>query len=176
MRFVLRYRNSNRSNIKTTFKKWGWYVGLTAVLLMTVWVAVAIAYVAIQALREPPRSFQEIFEAHWEMQFPEDMIELYTCRSEESFHGDGIKYAVYQVDPPTVDGFISQFSSQKNEEVEKKIHQLLGSQDLESPVDPAWFPEWESNYKWLGIKRNHNEIFFIVNAAHTRLFVVELML
>lgn len=147
-------------------------LSVVAITLLLCW---GVAF-AICSYRNSPGSIQEVYEDRWNIQLPEGMREFYIRKPPSSMDMGGIRITVYQIDPSTENDFLSSFSDQKDSAVEAEIAQLLSyeSPDTE-PIDPAWYPDFNEDYRWCKLEKDMDVIYFIINADGTQLTLIEFL-
>ena len=147
-------------------------LSVVAITLLLCW---GVAF-AICSYRNSPGSIQEVYEDRWNIQLPEGMREFYIRKPPSSMDMGGIRITVYQIDPSTENDFLSSFSDKKDSAVEAEIAQLLSyeSPDTE-PIDPAWYPDFNEDYRWCKLEKDMDVIYFIINADGTQLTLIEFL-
>mgnify|MGYP005784615325 FL=1 len=147
-------------------------LSVVAIALLLCW---GVAF-AICSYRNSPGSMQEVYEDRWNIQLPAGMRELYIRKPPSSMDMGGIHITVYQIDPSTENDFLSSFSDQKDSAVEAEIAELLSyeSPDTE-PIDPAWYPDFNEDYRWCKLEKDMDVIYFIITADGTQLTLIEFL-
>lgn len=148
-------------------------LGVAVVALLLCW-GVTFAAFMVCSYRNGPESMQEVYEDRWNIQLPAEMRELYMRKPPSSFDMAGIRVTVYQIDPIMENDFLSSFSDQKDSAVEAEIAALLSDESPDTePVDPAWYPDFNEDYRWRKLEKDMDTIYFIISADGTQLTLVE---
>lgn len=112
-------------------------------------------------------SSKRIYEQTWNIELPDGMKQEFEEKTDNSFHGDGIRYTTYSV--KEAENSFNDFKSEKDSTVESAISEYLNIIKIASEQQP----NWEHNYTWIHIEKYENHLYMIYDQQTNELFVLQ---
>ncbi len=126
--------------------KFGWLIGIGIFVLLIAGLLLFIEFRPdCRSNEQYVADYREAFEANWGIDLPENMRKIYK-KSTTTFFNDSIRYAVFEVNDEEF--FASDFSEEKNEELEDYIAQELPEKGGELKINHKYFPDFDKEYIW----------------------------
>lgn len=113
-------------------------------------------------------SSERIYEQTWNIELPDGMKKEFEEKTDNSFHGDGIRYTKYSV--KEAENSLSDFKSEKDATIESAISEYLSTINIASEHQP----NWGHNYTWKHIEKYENHLYMIYDQQTNELFVLQI--
>lgn len=113
-------------------------------------------------------SSTRIYEQIWNIDFPSNMKEVASAKTDNSFHGDGIRYAVFDV--PEVGEFTEDFRREKNSQIEEMFVEYLKAMNKQLSIQP----DWENEYVWKYMQQYDDSLYLVFDQKEQRLFILQI--
>lgn len=108
-------------------------------------------------------------ERNWGVNIPKELhLESYYDTG-KSFHGDGIRFAVYSSDEDISEQFLSDFSTEPSEDVQNDVIKELSV--LEVPFEE--YPNFKHSCTVKTLEKYSNKLYLIYDYADNNLYVLQ---
>lgn len=111
----------------------------------------------------------EMIENQWNLQFPDSKTLIYQKSTARGFHGDNVKYFLFDLHNSEQSYFVD-YLKEPSVELENEISQLLST----SQYDEQYIPEFDKGYHYQKLSRNDfQQLYLIVSTDLLKLYVIE---
>ncbi len=118
--------------------------------------------------------YTNIAEANWGIVLPVGYEEVYGQATEASFHGDGIRYHVFQYDAGCMVEDVLAFCPTEGDTYRKGTYSEASELWLDDLGVPAeWRPDYEACSYYYQIEKSPDEVIFMWNSDEKKLHIVE---
>ena len=108
------------------------------------------------------------YEVRWNLDLPNDIKEVYHATSDHGFHGDGLRYTVYEPGR-FIGGILSGGTKDKNEEMERWVNII----EENLTVAPEQRIDFSQEQLWQVYREEDNKLYVLWSAETGRLTFAE---